>query len=114
MVAGDLTLASPSCGGGTLVPLLCLCVALLGSLVMLVCVCLGLLGLALAFLLACWFGFCLLCWCLAGVLLPVLLALLVLVVPAVLSALLVLLVLVRSRLFSGVFRCPPVVARFFM
>ena len=72
------------------------------------------------FLLACLFfivgfiGSCLLCWCLAGVLLPVLLALLVLVVPAVLSALLVLLVLVRSRLFSGVFRCPPGVARFFM
>ena len=73
-----------------------------------------LVGLALAFLLAFWFGFCLLSWCLAGVLLLVLLALLVLVVPAVLSVLLVLLVLVRSRLFSGVFRCPPGVARFFM
>ena len=98
---------------------MCLFVALLGF------GCAGLcrwpVGLALAFLLACllvWLLVCLLpffwlvglvfsllvsglvCFC-------VLLVLLVLVVPPVLFALLVLLVLGRSRLFSGVFRCPP-------
>ena len=80
-------------------------------------------GLALAFLLACWFG-CLvdscesclsfgLLVCLVFSLLVsglvcfcVLLVLLVLVVPPVRFVLLVLLVLGRSRLFSGVLRCP--------
>ena len=60
----------------------------------------GLVGLVLVF--PCWFGSFLPGWCLVGVLLLVLPALLVLVVLAVFPVLSVLLVLARSRLCSVV------------